>query len=176
MSARYGRVAMGLHWLMAVLVIGLIGWGMWMADLPKGPERGWAFGIHKSFGLLALMLIMLRLGWRIGHRPPPNPALSGVEARLAQAAHHLLYVLLVVVPLMGLTSVNFTKYPLKFFGITLPKPGWPDEALNALFSSTHKLLAWTLAAMIVLHIAAAIRHALRRDGTLQRMLPGGGTG
>ena len=176
MSPRYSRVAIALHWLMALVVLGLIGWGMWMADLPKGPERSWAFGVHKSFGLLALLLIVVRLGWRIGHRPPANPALNGLEARLAGATHHLLYLLLVLVPAMGLTSVSFTKYPLKFFGITLPKPGWPDEALNALFSSTHKLLAWTLAAMIVLHIAAAIRHALRRDGTLQRMLPGGGTG
>ncbi len=172
MSARYSRVAMGLHWLMAVLVIGLMGWGLWMADLPKGPERGWAFGIHKSFGMLAWLLIFVRLAWRIGHRPPPNPALSTTETRLANGAHHLLYVLLVIVPTMGLTSVNFTKYPLKFFGLEIPKAGWPDETLNALFSTTHKFLAWTLIAMVALHIAAALRHAMRRDGTMQRMLPG----
>ena len=172
MNARYSRTAMGLHWLMAVLVIGLIGWGLWMSDLPKGPERGWAIGIHKSFGMLALMLVFVRLGWRLGHRPPPNRMLTAIETRLANAAHHLLYVLLVVVPGMGLTSVNFTKYPLKFFAIEVPKAGWPDEALNTLFSTTHKFLAWTLIALIVLHVAAAIRHTIRRDGTMQRMLPG----
>ena len=141
-----------------------------MADLPKGTERSWAFSVHKSFGLLAIALIAVRLVWRIGHRPPENPAVHGLERKLATGAHHLLYVLLVLVPAAGLTSVSFTKYPLKFFGIPVPKPGYPDEALNAFFSGTHSVLAWTLAALIALHVAAAIRHWLRRDGTMQRML------
>ena len=79
--------------------------------------------------------------------------------------------LLVAVPAAGLTSVSFTKYPLKFFGIPLPKPGFPDEALNAIFSTTHQWLAWALAALIAAHIAAAVIHMRRRDGTIQRMLP-----
>ncbi len=169
---RYSTPAIVLHWLSAVLVIGMIGWGMWMADLPKGAERSWAFGIHKSFGLLAIALIATRVVWRLGHRPPENPALHGIERTIATAAHHVLYVLLVLVPAAGLTSVSFTKYPLKFFGIPVPKPGYPDEALNAFFSGAHTALAWTLAALIVLHVAAAIRHWLRRDGTMERMLPG----
>jgi len=171
-NPRYGGGAIALHWIHALLVIGLIAWGMWMADLPKGPERGWAFGIHKSFGLLAIALIIARIGWRLAHRPPPNTAVHGLEARLASAGHVLLYVLLVVVPVAGLTSVNFTKYPLKFFGIDIPKPGHPDEALNAIFSATHQWLAWLLTALIVIHVLAAIRHGLKRDGTVQRMLPG----
>lgn len=79
--------------------------------------------------------------------------------------------LLVLVPAAGFTSVSFTKYPLRFFGIPIPKPGYPDEALNDLFSGTHAFLAWTLAIVVVIHVAAAIRHGLRRDGTIQRMLP-----
>lgn len=171
-SNRYSSPAIVLHWLSAILVIGMIGWGIWMADLPKGAERSWAFGVHKSFGLLAIVLIAVRIAWRASHRPPDNPALAGTERKLAAAAHHLLYVLLVLVPAAGLTSVSFTKYPLKFFGIPIPKPGYPDEALNAFFSNTHSVLAWTLAAVIAVHVAAAIRHGLRHDGTLQRMLPG----
>ncbi len=168
---RYNPGSIALHWLHALIVLGLIGWGIWMADLPKGPERGWAFGIHKSFGLVAIVLIACRIGWRIGHPPPPNPASQGIDRLLAKAGHTTLYILLVLVPTAGFTSVSFTKYPLKFFGITLPKPGYPDETLNHLFSTTHQWLAWTLATVIVLHIAAAIRHALKRDGTLERMLP-----
>jgi len=169
---KYGAGAIAIHWLHALLVLFLIGWGLWMADLPKGPERGWAFGIHKSFGLLAIILIAIRIGWRLGHRPPPpNPALSPKEHRLASLGHLGLYGLLVLVPLAGLTSVNFTKYPLKFFGIEIPKFGYEDEALNHLFSATHGWLAWGLMALVAVHIAAAIRHGLRRDGTLQRMAP-----
>jgi cytochrome b561 len=85
----------------------------------------------------------------------------------------LLYVLLVAVPLMGLASVSFTPYPLKFFGIPLPKPFEPDKLLNELFSGTHKALAWTLATLIAIHVADCRSHMLRRDGVLQRMLPAG---
>ena len=170
-AARYGTPAIILHWVSAVLVIGLIGWGIWMADLPKGDERSWAIGVHKSFGLIAILLIIVRLAWRLGHPPPDNPALAGAERKLASTAHRLLYVLLVLVPAAGFTSVSFTKYPLGFFGIPRPKPGYPDEALNDLFSGTHAFLAWTLAIVVVIHVAAAIRHGLRRDGTIQRMLP-----
>ncbi|MCW5615068.1 MAG: cytochrome b/b6 domain-containing protein [Rhodocyclaceae bacterium] len=60
-AARYGTPAIILHWVSAVLVIGLIGWGIWMADLPKGDERSWAIGVHKSFGLIAIWLIVVRL-------------------------------------------------------------------------------------------------------------------
>ena len=168
---RYTRGAIALHWVHALVVLGLIGWGLWMADLPKGPERGWAFGIHKSFGLIAIVLIVLRGLWRLRNPPPPNPALSPLERRVSNIAHRLLYVLLVAVPAAGLTSVSFTKYPLKFFGIPLPKPGFPDETLNAIFSTTHQWLAWTLAALVAAHIAAAVIHMRRRDGTIQRMLP-----
>ncbi|QID17496.1 cytochrome b [Nitrogeniibacter mangrovi] len=169
---RYGAGAIALHWIHAVIVLGLIGWGIWMADLPKGPERGWAFGIHKSFGLIAIALILVRIAWRAGHPPPLHTGLSALEEKLAKAGHRLLYVLLVLVPAAGFTSVSFTKYPLKFFGIPLPKPGYPDETLNAIFSETHEILAWTLLAVIVIHVAAAIRHGVRGDGTLRRMLPG----
>lgn len=173
MNARqkYSGGAIALHWLHAALVLFLIGWGLWMADLPKGPDRGWAFGIHKSFGLLAIIFIIVRIGWRLGHRPPPNTALTPQEDRLAGLGHLGLYALLVAVPLAGLSSVNFTKYPLKFFGIEIPKFGYPDEAINHFFSTTHEWLAYALMGLVAIHIAAAIRHGLRRDGTLARMSP-----
>ena len=80
-----------------------------MADLPKGDERSWAIGVHKSFGLIAILLIIVRLAWRLGHPPPDNPALAGAERKLASAAHRLLYLLLVLVPAAGFTSVSFTS-------------------------------------------------------------------
>jgi len=169
---RYGAGAIAIHWLHALLVLFLIGWGLWMADLPKGPDRGWAFGIHKSFGLLAILFIIARIGWRIGHPPPPpNAALTPQENRLAGLGHLGLYGLLVLVPLAGLSSVNFTKYPLKFFGLEIPKFGYPDEAINQFFSTAHQWLAYALIALVAVHVAAAIRHGFKRDGTLERMSP-----
>jgi cytochrome b561 len=163
---------MALHWLSAMVVAGLLGWGLYMVDLPKGPDRSWAFGVHKSLGLLAVLLVLVRVAWCARH---PAPVLAGIGRgvqRLAAAAHRLLYALLFAVPLAGLASASFTPYPLKFFGLALPKPGRPDPALNELLSGLHGVLAWALAAVIILHVAAAARHLLRGDGVVQRMLPG----
>jgi cytochrome b561 len=163
---------MALHWLSAMVVAGLVGWGLYMVDLPKGPDRTWAYGVHKSFGLLAVLMVLVRVAWRARHPAPVLAAAGHGAQRLAAFAHRLLYALLFAVPLMGLASVSFTPYPLRFFGLALPKPGWPDPALNELLSGLHGFLAWTLTAVIVLHVGAAARHLLRGDGVVQRMLPG----
>ena len=98
--------------------------------------------------------------------------MTGNEARLAQAAHRLLYVLLLALPLAGYLASAFTPYAIKFFGLELPRLGAPDEALNALFKRVHWVAGWARVTRVALHVAAVVRHALRRDGTLARMLPG----
>ncbi len=169
---RYSKPAIALHWLHACLVIALLVIGTMMVDLPKGPERTAPFALHKSLGLCALALIFIRLAWR---RYQPPPALSGQlkpwERWLSVAVHHALYLLLLVAPLAGYLSASFTKYPMKFFGFVLPSLGWPDETLNAVFNTLHKGAVWGLMFLIVLHVAGALKHALRRDGVLSRMLP-----
>lgn len=175
MSApRYDRGAMALHWLHAVLVLGLIAWGLYMVDLPKGAERSFAIGLHKSFGALALVLVLLRLWWRMRHPAPPDPRLGDMERKLAAAGHHLLYLLLLATPLAGYLSSSFTQYPMKVFGLVIPKAGWPDEAINAFFNGAHKLFAWSLLALIVVHLAAVVMHAIKGKAVLGRMLPGRG--
>lgn len=169
---RYGAPAIALHWLHAALVLGLLGLGLWMSELPKGELRSWAFGLHKSLGLLALILVAARMAWRAGHPPPALQGVTPLEARLAGPVHGLLYLLLVLVPVGGLLAVQFTPYPLKFFGLPLPKPFAADKAVNAVFSQGHAFLAWTLGLCIALHVAAAIKHAWQRDGVVGRMLPG----
>ena len=86
--------------------------------------------------------------------------------------HRLLYGLLLLVPATGFLSICFTPYPLAFFGLPLPKPGWPDPDLNSLFGLMHKVLIATLFIAVCLHLGAAAWHGWRRDGTLGRMLPG----
>lgn len=168
---RYTLPAVVLHWAQAVVVIWLLWLGWTMVDLPKGAERSAAYSLHKSLGLLALLLIVARLAWRRGH-PAPKALATGWEARLATATHHALYALLFLAPMAGFLASSFTPYAIKFFGIELPKLGWPDETLNSLFKQLHLAFVWGLASLIGLHIAGALKHLLKRDGTLQRMLPG----
>lgn len=167
-AARYGGGAIALHWLQAVLVLGLLILGWTMVDLPKGPDKTWAFALHKSLGQCALLLIWVRIFWRRRHPPVP---LNGWEARLALLTHRLMYVLLVVVPMAGYLSASFTKYPMKFFGVPMPKVGWPDEGVNGVFNSVHKFSVVVLAVLIGMHLVGVVYHLVRRDGRLGRMLP-----
>jgi cytochrome b561 len=171
-NQRYTLPAIALHWGQAVLVVWLLWLGWTMTDLPKGAERSAAYGLHKSLGLLALLLVVIRLLWRRKNPAPPSIS-SGWEAQLATATHHALYVFLLMAPLAGYLASSFTPYAIKFFGIELPKTGWPDESLNGLFKLLHVAFVWGGAGLIVLHVAGALKHAIKRDGTLLRMLPGG---
>lgn len=169
-GTRYSLPAIVLHWAQAVLIVWLLWLGWTMIDLPKGAERSAAYGLHKSLGLLALLLVTVRLAWRLRHPAPPLVA-TGREARLAKAAHHALYAFLVLAPLTGYLASSFTPFAVKFFGIAIPSAGWPDETLNGLFKSLHQALVWGGAGLIVLHLVAALKHAWQRDGTMSRMLP-----
>lgn len=110
------------------------------------------------------------MAWRSKH-PAPRQMTRGWEAKLATATHHALYTVLLMAPLAGYLASSFTPYAIKFFGVELPKLGWPDESLNGVFKLAHEAFVWGAAALIALHIAGAAKHAFMRDGTLQRMLP-----
>jgi cytochrome b561 len=168
---RYTRVAVALHWLVALLVVAQIVWGFWMQQIPKQPPgiRADAFNLHKSGGMLIFALMVARLGWRLGHPAPPLAALPAWQRVGAHVSHAALYVLLVAQPLVGYLGSVWSGYPVKFFGMVLPAWGTKDVALKDLMSQTHLVLACLLIAIIAVHIAAAVRHALARDGVLQRM-------
>lgn len=170
-DGRYTLPAILLHWVQAILVLWLLWLGWTMTDLPKGAERSAAYGLHKSLGLLVLLLLGVRLAWR---RRNPAPALSvgGWEARLAHATHHALYAFLLLAPLAGYLASSFTPYALKFFGVEIPKAGWPDEGLNGFFKSLHQVAVWGGAGLIALHVAGAVKHSLQDHAYLGRMLPG----
>ena len=174
-SERYTPTAIALHWLMALLIIGLLALGYYMADLPKGvPNRADFFNLHKSLGLLAGILIVLRLYWRRKHPAPSLPAsMPNWTRQAADWGHRLLYICMVLQPVSGYLSSSFNKYGVKFFGLPLPK--WTDEDANLshLFKESHEFIATLLVALIVLHVLAALKHKLiDRDQIVQRMLPG----
>jgi cytochrome b561 len=171
-SDRYTRTAIALHWLIAVLVIFQFAWGWWMQGIPKQPvgPRVDAFNLHKSLGLTILALMVVRVLWRVGHSPPRLPDLPHWQATAARANHWLLYAALVVQPLAGYLGSEFSGFPVKFFGSTLPSWTGKNVAMKELMSTVHLATSWVIGAIVVLHVAAAFKHALvDRDGLLARM-------
>lgn len=173
--SRYAATAIFLHWLIVFFVFAQLVLGWWMIDIPKSPPgpRAWWFNLHKSIGLTIGVLMLARLGWRLSHAVPPLPdSVPRWQRNAARVSHFLLYACLILQPLWGYLGSTFTKYPINYFGLTLPHWGWDSPALKDLFSALHLGTAWLLTAVIAVHIAAALKHLLvNRDGVFQRMWP-----
>lgn len=171
-SDRYTRTAIALHWAIAALVVFQFVWGWWMQGIPKQPvgPRVDAFNLHKSIGMTIFALMIVRLLWRAGHRPPPLVDLPRWQARAARATHALLYAALIVQPLVGYLGSEWSGFPVKFFGVTLPSWAGKSVAMKELMSTVHLVTSWLIVAIIVLHVAAALKHALvDRNRVLARM-------
>lgn len=170
-TARYTRTAVALHWLVAALFVGQFAWGWLMQEIPKSPPgmRADAFNVHKSIGLCVLGLMLFRLGWRIAHRPPALPPMPAWQAVLARVTHIALYAALIVQPVAGYLGSVWSGYPVKWFGITLPAWGSKSVALKDAMSDVHLVTSFVLLALVALHVAGALHHALRGDGLLARM-------
>ncbi len=173
-SRRYSRVAIALHWLVAVLVIGQIFFGWYLGDVPPGGSRGTLVNLHKSIGLTLWLLVWLRMGWRWTHPAPPLPAsLPEWQRAAAAASHFALYACLFVLPLVGYLGSNFSKHGILLYGAVKLRPWGPDDkGLYDLFRNMHTVVAWVLVTLVSVHIAAAIYHAVRRDGVMGRVWPG----
>ncbi len=172
-TARYHPVSMALHWLLALMILGSLGMGLYMTGLPFSPERLKLYNWHKWAGVTILVLSALRLLWRLTHRPPADLPMSAWQQRAAHAAHAALYLLFFAVPLVGWAYSSAAGFPVVLFGV-LPLPDFvaPDRALAESLKALHQGLAYALAAVIALHIAAALKHHFSdRDGLLLRMMP-----
>ena len=175
-STRYTATAVALHWLLALLIAGAFGVGLYMHDLPFSPLRLKLFNWHKWAGVTILALSALRLLWRLTHRPPPDLPAPPWQRAAGHAAHWALYALFFAVPLMGWAYSSAAGFPVVWFGV-LPLPDFvaPDRALADILKARHGQLAWALAVVVALHVAAALKHHfIDRDGLLQRMRPGRG--
>ena len=181
-AKRYSAVAMALHWLVAGLILANI-WFGWRMGRMGGLARFETFQVHKSIGVTVLLLTALRVGWRIAN-PPPPPAvgLSRRERQASRAAHLTLYGLMIVLPLTGWVIVSASAYnlPTLLYGVV----PWPHigpvhdlapgvrRVLEARAGLLHAYLAWSLAALAALHIAAALKHGLADgDAVMRRMMP-----
>jgi len=171
--ARYTGVAMGLHWLLALLIVGTFSLGVYMHELPFSPARLKYYSWHKWAGVTILLLSFVRLAWRITHRPPPDMAMPGWQATAAHATHHLLYALFFIVPLVGWAYSSAAGFPIVWFGVLqLPDFVPVDKALAEAIKPWHERTALLMAALVLLHIAGALKHQfIDRDGLLDRMRP-----
>lgn len=177
--ARYHGVSIALHWILALALGTMFGVGLYMADLPLSPLRLKLYNWHKWGGIVILVLSLLRLMWRLTHRPPALPltvevAMPAWQRRAYHATHGLLYALFFVVPLVGWAYSSAAGFSIVLFGV-LPLPDFvpADKALAALIKPWHGWSAFALAGLVALHVAAALKHHwVDRDSLLQRMLPG----
>ena len=173
---RYDKVAVALHWLVAIGVFVMIGLGWYMTDIPKGtPDRAFFYNLHKSIGVTLAIVVLVRVVWRWTHEPPPLPqGTPGWVVNASKLSHGLLYALLVLMPVAGFTASNFTKYGVTYFGLFKIGPFFAEsKALYELFQGIHHAAADVLVIVIAIHIAAALKHLLiDKDGVFYRMLPG----
>ena len=175
MPARYTRTAIALHWLVALLLVGQFALGWYLEGIERGvPARGYFVNLHKSTGLLVGLAIVLRLGWRLAHRPPPLPhSMPRWQRQAASSTHFLLYVFMLLMPLSGYVASNFSKYGVNFFNILKLAPWGPeDKQLYAFFNQLHGISSWILLTLVLVHVLAALKHAVvDRDTLVYRMLP-----
>lgn len=169
----YSTAQKTLHWLVALVIAGLLPVGLTMTSLDPSPLVGALYEMHKSFGLIVFGLVALRIALRfVRGAPPPVPGLPAWQRAAARGSHLALYILIVAVPLGGWIATSACCAPVRLFWtipVTLPLDVG-EETAKTIFK-VHGALALTLAAIVAVHAAAALHHHLvRRDGTLRRML------
>jgi cytochrome b561 len=169
---RYTRVAIALHWLLAAAIVAGFIIGLQQSGAPVSPTRVRWINYHKWIGITILALSAVRLLWRILHRPPGLPASMQPWQRVAShCMHRGLYLFFFLVPLAGWAYSSALGFHVVYLGlIRLPDLAPKNKALADLLIQVHATLAWTLATLVGLHVAAALKHHLiDKDGLLRRM-------
>jgi len=163
--ARYSRVAVWLHWIIAGLIVVNLLLGFFHEDFER-PVRAVLMGWHKSIGFTVIALTLVRILWRFTHRPPPfDPAMKRWEIGLARLVHGLFYLLLLAIPLSGWLMVSSgTKIsPSSFYWLfnIRPLPVTPGEGLHDFAEEAHELLGYAMLLLLVLHVGGAAKHHLQ---------------
>lgn len=159
-----------LHWLMALMILAMLIVGLSMMVSPA--HYAGLVSLHKPIGVAVLVLVIIRIVNRVFNRPPPLPAaMPGWQKRIALASHILLYGLMLAMPLIGWAMLSAGNYPVEITAaFRLPALVPADPMLHSLLRRLHTVLALVLFATILMHIAAALMHALIfRDGVFRSM-------
>ena len=182
-SPRYSAVAIGLHWAIAGMLLGLIWLGWNMHDAEGNPVK-WTYQLHKSIGITVLLLTIARVIWRVKNPPPPLPEeLKSWERTASHAVHMAFYAIMILIPLGGwaMVSVSSFQYPTFLFGavqwphvpfitgLSVEAKAWLYDAISLFHTNSDKLIL----ALLALHIGGALKHEFsEEDGVLKRMIPG----
>ncbi|WJF89808.1 cytochrome b [Paraburkholderia bonniea] len=173
--ASYTGPAIALHWLIALLIVCGFALGWVMTDIPGfTPTKLRYFSWHKWIGVTVFVLAVLRVLWRATHAAPPLPQTTPAWQRAAShLVHFALYLLMLVIPLSGYLYSSAANVPVVYLGLVpLPRLIAPDAELKVLLKTVHVVLNYSLLVLVVMHVAAVIKHQfLDRDGLLSRMLP-----
>jgi cytochrome b561 len=171
--ARFTPLQRALHWLMAACILAMLFIGVGMVSTIM-PEYLTLVAIHRPLGIAILVLALLRLVVRLRDGAPSLPAdLPEVLKLAARLSHVALYALMIGLPLIGWAMLSAAAYPIVLFGgVHLPAILPQSDALHALLWNAHRYLAFAFFALILMHVAAALYHALvRRDGVFGAMAP-----
>lgn len=168
----YTRIAQLLHWLLALSIVLSFSFGLYMVELPFSPQRLKQYNWHKWAGMTILILSTVRLLWRLTHRAPALPAALPAWQRLASSGTHgLMYALFFAIPFAGWAYSNALGFPIVLYGvIETPNLVSRDPELAKTLKLVHQYLAYSLAALVSVHVLAALRHHfILKDGLLARM-------
>ena len=168
----YGAVARSFHWLLFLMLSFSIVAGNFLASMPKGTEKLQAAGMHKSFGLVILALVLMRLGWRLINVSPKDPeGTPAMQSLMAHAMHWVLYALMLAQPLAGILMSQAAGFPISFFGLfNLPVLLDKDPSMAEFFRGAHGTVWILLVLAIIGHVGAALyHHVIEKDDVLKRM-------
>ena len=170
----YTRTAVTIHWIVALLILGNLGWGLYMIGLDLSPTKLKYYSWHKWIGVTIFLLSFARLWWRLTNPAPQLPETMPRWQRVAaHASHGLLYALFFAAPLSGWLYSSAAGFQTVYFGVVpIPDLLAKNLELSDILKVVHRSINYTMAAVILVHIAAAVRHHLvDRDDILVRMIP-----
>lgn len=172
-ATRYGLVSMCLHWLMALIIFGLLILGWYMTELPISLKKLKLYGWHKEWGIVIFILVIMRGMWRIKNPPPPLPNhMPRWQQWAAKSVHFAFYGLMLVMPISGWMLSSAAGLPVSIFGlITLPDIIAANEYTRVLLTEFHHILGYIFVLLIFAHVGAALQHHfIYKDDILRRML------
>jgi len=174
-ATHFGAGRKFFHWSIAAFLLFQIPLGLYMTDLPLGPDKLEKYSLHKAVGMTIFAVAILRLVWALlSKRPALHTDTPFYEKALVKVMQAILYIAVCLLPMSGWMMSSAAGYPVSLFGLyTLPSLIEPDKTLVDGFIDMHEMQGWILMTAIALHVAGALRHHfLLKDDTLKKMLPG----
>lgn len=170
---QFDGIAKFFHWMMAILIIGMVVMGLLLEEIPRGPFKLEVMGWHKAIGMTVLGLVILRLLWRL-HSPRPRPLSThtSIEQWGAHLVQMTLYGAMFLMPISGYVVSSAAGYGFLVWGWQVPMLVPVDKEIGAIAREMHEIISNVLIGAFVLHLAGALKHHfIDRDATLSRMLP-----